>query len=400
MTQKELDSPASMPLEIGGDDLPFVQQVRLVWRYRWLVVTLLFASLLATFVVTQRMPRIYESTATLMAPREGGGLGLLGNLGLSGLVQQVPGLSVPSLTPNRDLLLSLLKSRTVAEAVVERFDLQKRYAVRFREDAIKALRDATNVALSKEGVISITVEDREPVVAAEIANFYLERLDRTVSEYSTGEAGRQRAFLVSQLAAAKAKLGSAEETLRRFQERNRAVVLQEQTRGAIEAAARLKGEIVAAEVQLQVMRSFATDANPEVAALRRRIDEMKRQLSQMEYGDGVGRPVEPGRARRDFSVPFSRVPEVGLELARLTRDVKVQETLVGILAQQFEQAKLIEARDMPVVQVLDRAVALEQHTKPRLRVNLAIAAIAGLLIAVVIAYSVEFVRGLAKARSR
>src|SRR5206468_7921500 len=138
-----------------------------------------------------------------------------------------------------------------------------------------------------------------PAAAAEIANFYILQLDRLVTRYGIGEAGRQRRFLTDQLAQAKVGLDAAEEALRGFQERNRAIVLQDQTKGAIEAAARLKGEIMAAEVQLQVMRNFATDANPEIVALRRRIDEMNRQLGKMQYGDEIARPNNP-RERGDF----------------------------------------------------------------------------------------------------
>src|SRR5439155_19955657 len=229
--------------------------------------------------VTITTSKVYESTATLLAPREGGsGAGLLGGLAASGLLQQVPGLSIASFTPNRDLMVSLLKSRTGALAVVERFRLQERYQTRYLEDAIKVLQVTTIILVSRDGVISIRVEDTNPQTAADIANFYVEQLDRLAARYGTGEAGRQRVFLSGQLAHAKADLDAVEESLRRFQVRNRAIALQEQTRGEIEAAARLKGELMAAEVQLQVMRNFATDANPEMIAITRRVDEMKRQL--------------------------------------------------------------------------------------------------------------------------
>jgi uncharacterized protein involved in exopolysaccharide biosynthesis len=164
-----------------------------------------------------------------------------------------------------------------------------------------------------------------------------------------------------------------------FQERNRAIVLQDQTRGAIEAAARLKGEVVASEVQLQVLRSFATDANPEVTALKQRISEMKRQLTAVQYGENA--PV----ASRDFHVPFSRVPEVGLDLIRLTREVKVQETVVGLLTQQLEQSRITEAKDLPIVQVLDPAIPRARPSHPRPLLNIALAALGSLVIGVGIA---------------
>jgi uncharacterized protein involved in exopolysaccharide biosynthesis len=250
-----------------------------------------------------------------------------------------------------------------------------------------------DVTLTREGVIVITAEDIHPQTAADIANFFVSELDRLVAKYGTSEAGRQREFIAEQLVRARAQLSATEDGLRRFQERNRAVVLQEQTRGAIEAAARLKGEIIASEVQLQVMRQFATEANPEVLALRRRAEEMKRQLAQMEYGDGVPRPqAAPMGERRDFTVPFAKMPEVGLELARLMRDVKIQETLVTLLTQQLEQARISEAKDLPIVQVLDHAVPSERHVKPRVRVNLVVSAIASLLAGIGVALLLQRVR--------
>jgi len=302
-------------------------------------------------------------------------------------------MSPPSLVPNRDLIVGVLKSRAVAQAVAERFDLMSRFRLRFAGDAVKRLQDATTVSISREGVVSVIVEDTDPKLAADMANFYVEEVDRRVAQYSMGEAGRQRGFLTQQLARAKTDLDEAEQALRRFQEQNRAIVLQEQTRGAIEAAARLKGEILAAQVQLQVMRNFATDANPEVVSLRRRIDEMNRQFTQMQYGVADAQSVDDKRRSRDFTVPFAKVPEVGLELARLTRDVKIQETLVALLTQNMEQARLGEARDLPVAQVLDRAVPPDHHVRPRLSVNLAIGGAVGFALGCLLAF-------VAEARSR
>jgi uncharacterized protein involved in exopolysaccharide biosynthesis len=377
----------------GSDELTLLDLTLMVWR-RWrLVVALCVAAAVLTFGVSKLMPKVYESTATLVVPKEGAGTGLAG-LAASGLLQQVPGLSIsslPSFTPNRDLLVGVLKSRTLAQGVVERFSLRDRYGSRYLDDAIKTLHGATTIAVSREGIISVKIEDRDPALAAAMANHCIELLDQFVAQYGTGEAGRQRTFLTRQLARSRVDLDTAEQALRRFQEQNRAIVLQEQTKGAIEAAARLKGEIMAAEVQLQVMRNFATDANPEVVAIRRRIDEMNRQLGQMQYGSA--NVVQPGgRDRGDFTVPFVKVPEVGLELVRLTRDVKIQEVLVTLLTQQLEQARIAEARDTPVVQVLDQAVPAERHARPRALLNGGLAAIVGLVFGAILAVVLESLR--------
>jgi len=324
--------------------------------------------------------------ATVVAPRESNVDGILGGLAAAMAVQQIPARTSPSLTPNRDLILGILKSRTIAQAVVQRFELQKQYRVRYLEDAIKRLQEAITISASRENVVSVKVEDTDPQKAAEIANFYVEQLDRLVARYSTREAGRSRVFLTEQAARAKVDLETAEAALRRFQERNRAIALQDQTKGAIEAAARLKGEVIAGEVQLETMRNFATDTNPDVVSLRRRIGEMKRQLVDLQYGTNVSSNSQ------DFSVPFPKVPELGIELIRLTRDVKVGETLVTLLVQQLEQSKIAEAKDLPVVQVLDMAVPAERHARPKRLLNVLIASGISLFAGVFCAFLLENLR--------
>jgi len=372
-------------------DATIVDYARVIWRRRIVVFTVLAVALLVASLLALVLPKQYEASASLITPRENVASGLLGGLAAaSGLLQQMPpSLSPPSLVPNRDLIVGVLKSRAVAQAVAERFELMARFRLRYAEDAVKRLQDATTISISREGVVAVVVEDTDPRLAADMANFYVEEVDRRVAQYSMSEAGRQRGFLTQQLARAKTDLDEAEQALRRFQEQNRAIVLQEQTRGAIEAAARLKGEILAAQVQLQVMRNFATEANPEVVSLRRRIDEMNRQFTQMQYGVVGAQDGEDKRRPRDFTVPFAKVPEVGLELARLTRDVKIQETLVALLTQSMEEARLGEARDLPVAQVLDRAVPPDRPARPRLGVNLAIGGAVGFALGCVLAFVSE-----------
>lgn len=394
-TVKERDRAHENVVPAEHEEMTLLDYALVFWRYGWLIGGICFVTIVAAFILTVRSPKIYESSATLLAPKEGAGSGVLSGLAVaSGLIQQVPGLSVPSLTPNRDMLVSILKSRTLATAVVQKFGLQAYYESKYLEDAIRDLRAATQVSSSSlSATISVSVADTDPRLAAEIANFYVEELDRIFSQFGTGEAGRQRVFIAEQLARGKKNLAGGEEALRGFQEKNRAIVLETQTGRAIEAAARLKGEIMAAEVQLQVMKTFATEANPEIVNLRRRIEEMNRQLAQMQYGDGVLRADGRGaRGPRDFSVPFTKVPEVGLELARLTREVKIQETVVTLLTQQLEQTRIMEAKDLPIVQILDRAVQAERHARPSLRSNLMLAGIVSLFVSVMLAFAINHFR--------
>jgi len=364
-----------------------------------LIVVLCVIAVLATMAYSLWLPKIYESTVTILTPdeRASRSLGLATALAASGITQSVPGLSMPSMTPQRDIVVSILKSRTMAQDVVERFQLQQRYEATFLSDAIRRLSGATTVALSKDGVISVKVEDTDPQLAAEIAKFYVANLDQMLTRFAATEASKQRVFIAERLTDTERELRRAEEALRQFQETNKVIALQEQARGAVETAAQLKGEIMASEVQLEVMHKFATDANPEVIKLKQRIQEMKRHLAQMQYGKGWLLPAEnrnPGEPRHEIHIPFAQVPELGLELARLMRDVKVQETVYTLLTQQLEQAKIAEARDMPTVQTLDHAVPAERKSKPKIKLNMAIAGITSLLMGILLAFFLEYLAGV------
>jgi len=384
---------------LDDEEVNLLDYWRVVHTHVRLIIVFCLIAVLATIGYSLWLPKIYESTATMLTPDERGGrsLGLATALAASGVAQALPGLSMPSLTPQRDIFVSILKSRTMAEDVVQRFDLQERYKAPFLSDAITRLSGATTVSLSKDGMISVKVQETDPQLAADLANFYVANLDQMLSRFATTEASKQRVFIADRLAETEGELRHAEEALLQFQETNKVIALQEQAKGAVETAAHLKGEIMASEVQLEVMRKFATDANPEVVKLKQRIQEMKRHLAQMQYGKGWVLPAEnhnPGEPRNEIHIPFAQVPELGIELARLMRDVKVQETVYSLLTQQLEQAKIAEARDMPTVQALDKAVPADRKSKPKLSFNMAVAGITSLFVGILLAFFLEYLAGV------
>jgi len=387
--------------EWQDDEINLLDYWRVLKKHGRVILGLVFVSVfVAGFYSYFVMTKIYESKASILAPKEsgGGGAGLAAALAASGAGQFLGGL-IPGGGTSRDVFVAILKSRTMGQELVDRFRLKEYYKAQFAEDAIKGLQGATDISISKEGVISVKVEDKDPKLAADIANGYVTTLDRLFAKLGTTDASRQRAFIVERLEKTEKALRQAEETLRRFQENNKAIVMQEQAKGAIEEAARVKGQIVAAEAQLEFLRSFSTEGNPQVLAQKRQIEELKRQLAQMQYGRGMDLPAEstnPGEPRREFHVPFTKVPELGMELVRLMREVKVQETVFNLLTAQFEQAKINEARDMPTVQVLDRAVPAERKSKPKTVLNMAIAGALSLFLAIFLAFFLEYVERIRK----
>lgn len=308
------------------DEINLLDYWRVIWSYKWLIIALCSISVIAALVFSLLSPKIYESKATILAPKEGGGgnlLSALGAIGVGGLAQQIGGISIPSLTPNRDTLISILKSRTIAQKLVDQFELKEYYKSKHLEDAIKSLRDATRVTVSKEGVVSIEVEDKDPKLAASIANAYVEHLDRLMTQFGTGSAGNQRRFISEQLTKAQRGLKEAEEDLRQFQEKNRAVLI--------------------------------------------------------------------GDMANSMRLPTAQVPKVGIELVRLMRELRVQETIYALLTQQLEQARIGEAQDTPVVQILDRAVPAVYKSKPKTVLNMALAGAVSLFLSVFLAFFLEYI---------
>ena len=306
------------------NEISLLDYWRVLWRYKWFIGVLCVSSVTAALVAGLLSPKIYESQTTILTPKEIGGSGLLSALGIAGLGQQIGGISLPSLTPNRDLIISLLKSRTLAKNLVGELKLQDYYKAGRVDDAIGSLLGATKVSVSKEGIIEIRVEDVDPKMAANIANAYVGQLDRMIMQLGTSAASNQRKFVSELMAKAESELRTAEDNLRQFQERNRAVLL--------------------------------------------------------------------GDMANSMRLPANRVPQVGLDLARLTRNLRAQEAIYISLTQQLEQAKISEAQDMPVVQALDPAIPRLRPIKPKIKLNVGFAGAVSLFMGIFLAFFLEYIQ--------
>jgi len=374
------------------DEINLLDYWRVIWKYKWMIGILCITSFLATLVFSFRSPKIYVSTATILRPQQTGGGGLLSALGRRA-IQQIP--SFPSFTPNRNIFLSVLKSRTLARKMVDHYNLMDYYRASHLERAVDSLSGATRISESDTGIIEIKVRDKDPKIAADIANGYVNQLDRFISESGIGAVNRQRRFISDRIKETQKNLAEAEVNLQHFQENNRTIVMSAQTSQAMAVAARLKGEIISSEIKLEVMGIFATDSNPEVIRLGRQIAELKHQLAQAQYGAGLDLPAvtdNPGHSKKEIYLSASRIPKVSLDMTRLTRDIKVHETVYTMLTQQLEQAKIAEAKDMPMVQVLDRAVPALHHFKPKPRRNALLAGAIGLFLGTFLAFLLEYIQ--------
>ncbi len=361
----------------------------IVWKRRWLVGGLCVGAMVAALMISLQMPKIYESTVTLlpsMDSKEGGGLAsLLSASGAGGAAQSL-GITLPGAPATSiDLFIAMLKSRVMLEAVIKKFDLQALYKAKTLEDARRALAGDTKISITKERLIQITVEAQDPELAAALANFYVINLDQLNRTLNVSKASQNRRFIERRLIETKANLIKEEEDLKEFQLKNKAVAVEAQSKAMIEAAAMIQAQIMSQEVQLQVMSGYLSPGNPELARIQASLEELRKQLYLMESGKG-GKGMIPGDRLHPAMIT---VPSLALGYGRAMRELKVQEALYTMLTSQYEQAKISEARDTPVVQVLDPAIPPDNKSKPIIRQNVMIAGLLALIVGVVLAFILE-----------
>lgn len=357
---------------------------------RMLIGSLCFAGIAASLAISLLLPNIFESTASVLPQlesKEGGMLAALLTSPAAGGMAQNLGLGLPSMpTTPTDVFVSILKSRVMADDVIAKFSLMDRYREKTMVETRKELEDHLRITVTKEKVIKVAVEDTDPQIAADMANFYVANLDRVNRTVTVSKAGQNRAFIERRLAETVESMARAEEALRDFQAKNKTVAVEAQAKVMIEAAAILQGQITAQEVQLQVMGSYLSPDNPDLARIRSNVEELKKQLTIMGSGkDGKGMVLGDR-----LHPAMTSVPDIALQFGRLFRQVKVQETLFTLLTSQHEQAKIAEARDTPTVQVLDPAVPADKRSRPRLLLNLAVAGMLSLVVGVFAAFFLDY----------
>jgi uncharacterized protein involved in exopolysaccharide biosynthesis len=273
--------------------------------------------------------------------------------------------------PN-DLYVGMLKSRTVADSLIARFELQKSYDKDTMSDTRKKLANNTIIASGRDGIITIEFEDRDSKRAAAIANAYVEELYKLTTSLAVTEASQRRLFFESQLKQARDQLAQAELSLRQAIDKGGLAGVDVQSRAILEPSAQLRAQIALREVQVNAIRIFATEQHPDIARLRHEISSMKRELAKLEGGDGETKPAAGTSA--------------GFENLRRFKDVKFLERLTELLTQQFEAAKIDEAKDSSIVQVLDSAVEPDRKSRPKpVLITVLTALVAGFL-AVILAF--------------
>jgi uncharacterized protein involved in exopolysaccharide biosynthesis len=318
----------------------------------WNVIIITLFSLFLSFV----LPKKYKATGQILPPPD--------EPTIYSLSQVLPGSSPTQRLMLRswnisDILVAILKSRTIKEYVLNNTQFFKFYKFKRREDALNFLEKITKITQSEELVIKISVEVRDKNLAAEMVNTYITALDNFLKESMMSRGKYLRIFLENQLKKVENELAIARESLKVFQERYKLPELEEGIKSVLDAYAQLKSQLIVKEAELEMIKDISSPNNPYYQDLLTEVKKFREKLGEMEKGSGLG-GFGPG-----FGTPFKKLPAVASEYIKRYQDWKLKSEILLLLQQQYEQAKLTEAKDTPTITILDYAKIPERHSFPK-----------------------------------
>ncbi|MDH4028150.1 MAG: Wzz/FepE/Etk N-terminal domain-containing protein [Nitrospirota bacterium] len=374
--------------EIIEDEINLIDYLIVLAKRRKFMLIFTLSVTLLTAVYSFVLPPVYRAETTILPPRENRSdiqAQLLSKVGgLTGLEGNAFG--------DKSIYVDMIRSRTVFDRIIERFGLMKAYDTTYRDDARKMLdADVTVKSEKNSSLISISVLNNDPKLAAEMANALVEELQNLVQDLAITEASQRRLFFEEKLKQTKEALIRSEEAMRTFQERTGALKVEDQARAVIESIANLGAQIAAKEVELKVMKTYSTSSNPDLQKVEETLKGLKAELKKLEESDGN---------KPNPFMPTGRMAVVGTDYVRKLRDLKFNETLFDIMAKQYEIARIDEARDAAVVQVIDRAVAPEKKFKPARRQMVMLAFFAGAFFSVFLAFFWEYLERVSSGGDR
>jgi uncharacterized protein involved in exopolysaccharide biosynthesis len=384
---KPASPPDERPRPFATEPSGNAEKLTLLWRQRRFLWRVAWKTALAAYVIAWLLPVHYEGiTKIVPGENQGGSLGLLGKLaggGVPGGAASGLGLDPTSIlglkTPGA-LYVEIMKSRSVQDRLIDEFALRRRYTVlgrwfphiyesRFAKwlepgyyNTRKQLKSFTDFDEDKKsGVITVTCTDYDPQTAASICNAYVAALNRLASDLDTSDAHRERVFLEERLKSAKQELDRASLELSQFSAKNAVMDPQNQSRTMMDAAARLQGELIASESELKGLEQIYSSDNIKVRTVRARTGELQAQLKKLMGSSGA--PAEAADSANPYP-SMHALPMLAYQYSDLYRQAKIQETVYEFLTQQFEMARIKEAKELPTVRVMDPAVRPEKKSGP------------------------------------
>ena len=339
---------------LESDEINLMDLLLVIAKHNRFILKLTGGVAILSVIYALLQPNIYTGKTVVMPPQQASSSAsaLLGQLGgLAGMAGGAIGVKNPS-----DLYVGMLKSRTVADALIERFKLVDLFKAKTMEPVRGALAGNTVITAGKDGFITIEYSDKDPKLAAALANAYVNELDRLTQTLAVTEAAKRRLFYEKQLKGVREGLDLAESAMKEMQEKTGVIQLEGQSKAILGAEAELRAQIAAKEVELSAMRSFATEQNPDFRRVEQILSSLHSQLTKLEH-DNHANNVE--------MTSKGKIPELAVEYGHKMRDLKYYEKLFEFMTQQVLVAKIDEAKDAAIIQVVDKALVPEVKSKPK-----------------------------------
>ena len=351
------------------ENLTFMDVINILNKCKISIIKNVFYISFITAIFSFILPKTFTAAAVLMPPGSQQDISILNAFSDS----ELPFGGLISKTEEEAMkLIAILKSRTVMETIIKKYNLIEFYKAENIEEALESLADHVSLEIEEEGTLSIKAHvstgwlhyDKDELkvreLSAEIANEFVNQLDIVNKRLQTEQAVHQRKFLGERYGENLMDLIKAEEKLKQFKENHNIISIESQTRTAIESAAALKNQILINEVQKGVVSRKLKLNHPEIIGIEDEIRELTVKLHEIEYGKDTSENV-----RGNLFLVLSEIPQIDADLMRLTREVDIQSTLFIYLTQQYEDAKIQEAKNTPTIQLLDPAVTPIKKSSPK-----------------------------------
>ena len=351
------------------ENLTFMDVINILNKCKISIIKNVFYISFITAIFSFILPKTFTAAAVLMPPGNQQDISILNAFSDS----ELPFGGLISKTEEEAMkLIAILKSRTVMETIIKKYNLIEFYKAENIEEALESLADHVSLEIEEEGTLSIKAHvstgwlhyDKDELkvreLSAEIANEFVNQLDIVNKRLQTEQAVHQRKFLGERYGENLMDLIKAEEKLKQFKENHNIISIESQTRTAIESAAALKNQILINEVQKGVVSRKLKLNHPEIIGIEDEIRELTVKLHEIEYGRDTSENV-----RGNLFLVLSEIPQIDADLMRLTREVDIQSTLFIYLTQQYEDAKIQEAKNTPTIQLLDPAVTPIKKSSPK-----------------------------------
>lgn len=325
-------------------------------RHRRMLIIGMLATSLFTAAIALLIPATYTASSVILTSQTatGSASALLGELSSLGALASLG--SDGLLKTQAETFVAVLSSRTVADNLIQNFHLQSVYRTRTMVDTRKALSRHTHIEAAKGSLIRVSVDDHDVHRAAALANAYVDELYRVNQHLALTTGSQRRLFLEQQVSAESEALARAEGAYQEIQQRTGVIQLAGQEEMTLRSIAQLRAEISAKEVQIEQLRTMATEQNGELQQLESGMSALREQLRKAESSS-----TDSGSG---YFVSAGRIPQAGLEYIRRLRDLRYHEALFEMLSRQYELARIEEAKAPPIIQVLDKAIVLDKRSWP------------------------------------